>query len=835
MMVNKLKQTIQLLSCSISAIPNMRQIFCLFLFLFLGSVTMAQRTGSVTGTITDKNLQSPLSGVSVELSETRQVVTSDSSGNFRITGITPKTYTLRFSSVGYSPVTLYNIVVTSGNELNLAIQLEPAVTGLEEVKVLSTRRTAVAASLETPLSVQRLTTEEIRSNPGGNFDISRVIQALPGVGGTSGSVGGYRNDIIIRGGAPNENVYYLDGIEIPVINHFATQGSAGGPTGILNVSFLEDVKLSSSAFDARFDNALSSVFQFRQRTGNPNKVQGNIRLSATELAGTIEGPLSKNTSFLASARRSYLQLLFKAIDLPIRPSYWDFQYKITHRIDKKTTLTFLGVGAIDDFTFAAPKEATPEKLYILDATAPIHQRNYTIGATLRRQVKNGYWNLALSRNYFDNKIEKFDNNDEGNEAARRLGIFSQETENKLRLDVNKTINGWKVTYGAMAQYVNSDNDNFKRLRKEIRDQSNTVIQPAVVLDYQSDISFMRYGAFSQISRRYMNNRLGLSAGLRSDMNGFTATGMNPLKTLSPRISASYVLADKWTLNGSVGVYYKLAPYTILSFRDNAEVLVNKETDYTRSTHYTIGTEYLPANSTRFTAEVFYKKYSQVPVSVRDGISLANMGGDFGVVGNEDVVTNGKGTTYGFELFAQQKLTRRFFGTFSYTYFVSRYSGADGREIASAWDNRHLLSFIMGYKFNRNWELGMKFRYQGGAPYTPFDLTASQLNYLTFGTGIQDYTKLNTQKLKAFHASDIRIDKKWNFKKTTLNLFLDITNWYKATNPASPQYTFKRNADNTAFLTTDGQPIRQDGSNAIPFILNNEDATLIPTIGFIVEF
>jgi TonB-dependent Receptor Plug Domain len=142
-----------------------------------------------------------------------------------------------------------------------------------------------------------------------------VIQALPGVSGTAGSVGGFRNDIIIRGGAPNENVYYIDGIEIPVINHFATQGSAGGPTGILNVSFLEDVKLSSSAFDARFDNALSSVFQFRQRTGNPNKVQGNVRLSATELAGTFEGPLSKNTTFLASARRSYLQLLFKAIDI----------------------------------------------------------------------------------------------------------------------------------------------------------------------------------------------------------------------------------------------------------------------------------------------------------------------------------------------------------------------------------------------------------------------------------------------------------------------------------------------------------------------------------------
>lgn len=240
---------------------------------------------------------------------------------------------------------------------------------------------AKVATLETPLSVQRLTTEEIRANPGGNFDISKVVQSLPGIGSGAASGGGPRNDIIIRGGAPNENVYYLDGVEIPVINHFSTQGSAGGPQGILNVSFIEDVKLSSSAFDAKFDNALSGVFEFKQKQGNQNKVQGNVRLSASELAATLEGPLNKkkDLTFLASARRSYLQLLFKVIDLPIRPNYWDFQYKVTYRPDAKSTLTFLGVGAIDDFGFAATKEATPEKLYTLNNTPTIKQWNYTGG------------------------------------------------------------------------------------------------------------------------------------------------------------------------------------------------------------------------------------------------------------------------------------------------------------------------------------------------------------------------------------------------------------------------------------------------------------------------
>ena len=290
-----------------------------------------------------------------------------------------------------------------------------------------------------------MTTEEIKSNPGGDFDISKVIQALPGVGG--GAQGGsFRNDIIIRGGGPNENVYYLDGIEIPVLNHFQTQGSSGGPQGMLNVSFIEDVKLNSSAFDARYDNALSSVFQFRQRTGNPNEFQGNVRLSATEFVLTSEGPLSKSgkTTFLASARRSYLQFLFQALDIPIRPNFWDFQTKITHQIDNKTSISFMALGAIDEFSFSTIKKETPEKLYIYNSNPLINQWNYTTGITLKRLTENGYFNLAISRNTFDNDIRKYEDNQIKDPNLVNLSLQSRETENKLRFDFNTSQNGWNL-------------------------------------------------------------------------------------------------------------------------------------------------------------------------------------------------------------------------------------------------------------------------------------------------------------------------------------------------------------------------------------------------------
>lgn len=816
---------------------NFQKNIAIIFLLFLPFAALSQNAGRLSGTVTDKTTQQRLPFATVTITGINRSVATDSSGNFRITDIPLNVYTIEISLVGYKKQSLYNMGITAGNEMNITVELEPDAQQLEGVLIKTNKRTARAATLETPLSVQRLTTEEIRSNPGGNFDISKVIQTLPGVGG--GAQGGsFRNDIIIRGGAPNENVFYLDGIEIPVINHFQTQGSSGGPQGILNVSFIEEVKLSTSAFDARYDNAMSSVFQFKQKTGNPNKVQGNIRLSATELAATFEGPLSKNkkTTFLASARRSYLELLFSALDLPIRPNYWDFQTRITHQFNKKTTLSILGIAAIDEFSFAKIKDATPEKLYILNSNPLINQWTYTGGVSLKRLIKNGFMNFALSRNSFDNDINRYEDNELKLPSQQTLSYQSRETENKFRFDINLNKKGWKIAYGAVIQLAGYDNRTFNVIRKELRDAANNIIQPAVTVNFNSPLeNFWRYGAFAQFSKRFFDNRLGLSTGIRTDMNSFTTEGNNGLKTLSPRIALSYVLADRWTLNASVGRYYKLAPYTILGFSDQNNRLVNQDSKYLQSDHYTAGFEYLPNDGLRFTVEGFYKDYANVPVSVRDGISLSNLGSDFNVLGNEAIVTNGKGRTWGMEIFAQKKLTNRFFGIFSYTYYRSQYSGRNNIYLPSSWDNRHLLSITSGYKFKRNWELGLKFRYQGGAPFTPYDETVSRLNYLTLGQGVLDFSRLNANRLGAFHASDIRIDKKWNLRKTTIDLFLDVTNWYAAKSPAQDSYTFKRNASNTGFMTSDGQPIKPDGSNAIPTFINNSDAQVTPTIGFIIEF
>ncbi len=817
---------------------TLKKLFTFYLvMLFPVTCLFAQATGSgvVTGVIKDKQTQETLIGVAVGIQGTSYGAITDTNGRFTINNIPSKTYNLAIQALGYENKTVYNVVVTSGNAQILNIELDPSgATALNEVVI---RKNPFSKNAESPMSLQTLSAQEIKSNPGGNFDVSRVIQAFPGVGGTSGSVGGYRNDLIIRGGAPNENVYYLDGIEIPVINHFATQGSAGGPTGILNISFIEDVQLYTSAFPSKYDNPLSGVLQLKQRRANPEKIQHNLRLSATELAYSTDGPIVKDKlTYMASARRSYLQLLFSALQLPIRPSYWDFQYKIDYQINKKLSFYTLAVGAIDNFSFVTPDDLTAENVYTLQSNPLINQWSYTNGYGLKGLAKNGYWNLTFSRNMLNNQLDKYLDNQNPSEATRTLKIKSVEAENKMRFNLNKNYRKWSYSFGAMSQYDHFTNDLFSVISPEITDSNNNVLQPAVTIGGSTDINFVRYGMNGQIAGKFADDLLNLSFGLRVDGNTFTDDGSNPLNTLSPRLAASYAITEKLKLNASAGRYYKIPTYTVLGYKDSTGKFVNRNAKYIQSDHLAAGIEYMPGwKGARVTVEGFYKLYNNYPISLLDSISLANKGGNFNVLGNEPVTSSGTGKSYGIEFQFQQKLTKNFFTILSLTIYNSEFTNLDGKYVPASWDNGQLLSFIGGYKFKKNWELGVKFRYQGGAPYTPYNMQASQASYLTLGTGVLDYAQFNTLRLSAFNAMDVRVDKKWNFKKWSFDLFLDITNLYASAQPSVPNFTFKRTEDNSGFETTDGAPIKADGSNGKPILLDDNSGTVIPSIGFIMEF
>ncbi len=815
------------------SMPKAMKNVLIIILLLVGFSANSQNLGTIQGQVIDLNTKAPLAFSKVFVEGTEKGAIADIDGNYKLE-LPVGTYTLRVSFVGYEAAKKFNIPVSSGNAETVNFELDQSSSELDKVDVVyQNDKIARTTDMVTPLSVQKLTSVEIESNPGGNFDVSKVVQTLPGVGGSSG--GAQRNDIIIRGGAPNENVYYLDGIEIPVLNHFQTQGSSGGAQGILNVSFIEDLKLSSSAFDARYDNALASTFVIKQRQGNREKLSGNLRASFTESVVTLEGPMGKKNDFLLSGRTSYLDLLFTLIDLPIRPNFTDYQFKTTFRPDNKTTINILGLGAFDRFNFAATKEDNDETEYLRRSLPFITQWNYTTGLSINKRIDGGFLNVALSRNMFDNRLDQFQDARNGEEEFRNFLLNSQEIENKFRFDFNKYTKGWKYSFGVAAQYVKYNYELYNKLSDAVYGSDGSLISPEIAINSQTSIDFAKFGAFGQVSKNFFKKKLLVSAGVRSDMNTFTDKGLNPLETISPRLSLAYHLTEKIDITASIGSYYKIPTYTSLGYRDAGGVLVNRDLDYIQSDHYVLGAQWLPKDGIRITAEGFYKDYKNYPVSVATGISLANQGSEFGAVGNEEVQTIGRGQTYGFELFVQQKLVKNIFYVMSYTYVRSLFSGTDGELIASAWDSQHLFSSTFGWNFGKGWKLGLKYRFAGGAPFTPFDLDASQQTYALTGNGVLDFNNVNSQRLRAFNQLDFRLDKIVNLKKVSFDFYIDIQNITAFKQESPSYYTFKRNEDNTGFETTDGAALAADGSNAVPLIIPNQSALITPTIGVIFEF
>lgn len=775
----------------------MKNLLTLFA-LFLGANLLFAQEVSIKGTVVDE-FGYPLAGAEVILVDTPLGAQTDIDGIYLINGVTPGSYNLSVRFLGYESQTLYNIIVKSKGNPEYNFSLSPKAEALEGV-VLQVDN-FISRPKESPLSTRTLSAVELATYPGGNNDVVQVAQTLPGV---SPSVGGFRNDLIIRGGAPNESVYYLDGIEIPNINHFSTQGSAGGPVGMINVSFIENVTLSASSFDARYDNALSGVLQFEQRKGSSEGWNRNIRVSASETALTFDGPISEKTTFIGSVRRSYLQFLFELIGLPIRPDYWDYQYKIDHTIDDYNSISLIGIGAIDDFSVEAPEVFDEEATAQLEQSPFIDQRTHVAGISWQHKLKSqpGKFTLSLSHNRLQNTFTQY--TDPENETGAYFINKSLEAETKLRFALVRYLGKLKWAYGMNLQQSNYEN--------------NTTIEQ-INNSFFSTIEFYKYGLFTQLSGN-LGTKTEFTFGLRLDDDSFTKN--NLLDHISPRGALTFNFNEDLSATLGIGRYLKIPTYTQLGYQ-SAGIFVNENLSYVQSDHLTAGIKKYFGNTTLLSIEGFLKSYSNYPISVLDEISLANKGAGFEVLGNEEVESSGKGRSYGLELLYQQKLSNNFYGLFSYTYFFSEFSGLDPNIYRrSTWDSRHLASFTGGYKLNKNWEISSRFRYNGKTPYAPIDETFSLANYPDLRL---DYDLLGNENylLDPFTQLDLRIDKKWNFTSSSFNLFIEVQNLLSADNPTPPEYGLARNSD---------------GSIKNPSQLKElprSEGQFIPSIGLVFDF
>ncbi|MCS3219387.1 TonB-dependent receptor [Bacteroides thetaiotaomicron] len=792
----------------------MKRLLSLLLFCNITiSFLLAQPVHQVKGTVIDKSSRQPLEFINVMIVGLNKGGVTNAEGKFSIGQVPPGIYRLQASAIGYKTVTTPEYILST-RDLHIQIEMEENQTELEGVTVTAS---PFRRDIESPVSLRIIGLQEIEKSPGANRDISRIVQSYPGV---AFSPIGYRNDLIVRGGSPSENRFYLDGVEIPNINHFSTQGASGGPVGILNADLIREVNFYTGAFPTDKGNALSSVLDFKLRDGDMERNSLKATLGASEVSLASNGHLGKKTSYLVSVRQSYLQFLFDMLGLPFLPTFTDAQFKLKTRFDARNELTVLGLGGIDKMKLNT-KADDEDNEYILSYLPKIQQETFTLGAVYRHYAGAHVQSVVASHSYLNNRNTKYQQNDESDPEHLMLRLRSTEQNTQLRLENSSSFRNWKVTVGTSLDYSQYSNTTFQKV---YTDRAQT-------FDYHTYLGIMRWGLFGTVNYTSIDERFTASLGLRADANNYSAAMKDLSDQLSPRLSLSYQLTEHWSLSGNAGLYYQLPPYTALGFKNNNGLYANKYAlRYMQVSQGSIGLNWRKGDTFEVSVEGFYKDYDKIPLSVADGIPLTCKGNDYGVIGNELLTSTAQGRSYGAELLLKWLVAKKLNLASSFTLFKSEYrTDKESEYIASAWDNRFIFNLRGTYNLPRHWSVGMKVSCIGGAPYTPYDADKSSLvtAWNAQGKPYYDYTRYNEERLPAFTQVDIRIDKTFYLKRCMLGFYIDLQNI------AGSKLKQADVLMSTGVIKNPDAPITEQ--RYVMKSLKQESGTLLPTLGITFEY
>jgi hypothetical protein len=712
-----------------------------------------QPRGAVAGLIMDAITERPVAGADVVLAGTGLSAKADASGRYRLENVPPGVYQLTVRAVGYMPFVQSNVVVGSGKPYTANVMLNPQAVRLEALEITPSYFRAPAAART---STQVLGREETRRAPGVQQDIVRAVALLPGVSVTSAG----RNDLFVRGGAPYENLFVVDGIQVPNVNHFGSQGSTGGPLSLVNIEFVQEASFSAGGYGARYGDRTASFTNIRLREGNGDRLSGELNLSATGFGLIMEGPLPGNGSFLGSIRRSYLDLIFRAADFSFVPRYWDFSFKTAHPIGRDNTLSFLLIGALDRVDFN--NETADDRFDNSRILAP-EQNQYFTGLTWKHFLPQGTLTLTLGRTFTEFNSEQRDSL--GQTTFRSL---SNEGENTLQADLSlEPGRRTTLSVGAVAHYASDLKydtfiDGFFRL------DENGI--PST-LSVDTTFSAFRIAGYAEVGQG-LTNRLSGSLGARVTHYAFIDE-----TRLDPRLGLRYAVGGTTALIGSAGRYHQPPSYIwLVGDPANPSTL-----DPIRSDQVVLGLEQQLRPDTRLQIEVFYKWYgSYAARAFRPQAVLAPSGFEdvtndipFGL---EPLTSVGTGRSYGVELFLQKKLSEvPLYGLVSLTFAHSEFEALDGVTRPGAYDGHFIANILAGYRFNAAWEVSGKFRLATGLPSTPF---------ITEGiyTGRLDFSQYNAgPRLPLFNALDVRVDRRWSFRGWQLEVYIDIQNIYGRNN------------------------------------------------------
>ncbi len=730
--------------------------YTLAFFLVIPNMSFAQTyTGTIRGKVIDTETKSPIVGATVMVLDTKLGSTTNTEGAFNIQNIPVGSYSVRVNFIGYLPLTKTDIIVRS--QRTTEVEVEIIETSLESNEVVVTAGYFNERPDE-PTSVTSMSYEEIRRAPGSGGDVSRIILGLPSLA----KVNDQSNSLIVRGGSPTENAFFIDGIEVPNINHFPTQGATGGPIGIINVDLINDVTFSAGGFPATYGDKLSSVMELSLREGNKEKYDTQLDLNFAGFGGTAEGPFSGGGSFLLSMRRSYLDLLVKTIDIgtSIVPTYGDVNFKATYPLSSKHTVSILDIFS-DDHNNPDAAAAVENKM-IFYGNQDIYEN--TAGITWRALWNNNIYSAAsLSYSFSKYKEDWFETNSDVHIVRNRSyeGAIQFRSTMHFKIDDRNTIEA-----GIEGKNLSNEYDNaYSAYTDALGDSTAQFI-------FNDNPGARKIGAYVN----YIFNpfsRLTLTFGSRWDYFSF-----NKASVFSPRLAALYQLSELTSLKASTGIYFQDIPLLLLAQNET-----NKNLKTPRAVHYIIGIDHLLTESTKLSVEVYQKDYDSFPLdpSQPSLFVMDELFYRYGFFFNHNSLTDkGKAMSRGVEIMLQKKLAQNFYGLASASYSTVRYRGDDGVWRNRVFDNRIIFSIEGGYKPNSEWEFSARWIFAGGVPYTPLDIAASQ----ALNRDVLDQTRINAARMPDYHSLNIRADKRFHFVNSNMVTYLSIWNAYNRKNVAS---------------------------------------------------
>jgi hypothetical protein len=756
----------------------LRKKYIPLFFLFHFSISLAGQpiTQTVRGTITDKLTKETLIGAIVLLldSSHQKGAATDADGNFRIPNVPLGRQQFMVSYLGYKSQ-LLSAVVTSGKEVVFNVELEQSVIQGKEVKVVAERRKDKPNNEMAAVSARSFTFEETSRYAGSLLDPARMAMNYAGVNGASDA----RNDIIIRGNSPLGLLWRLNGVDIPNPNHFGSLGVTGGPISILNNNSLDKSDFLTGAFPAEYGNAIGGAFDLQMRSGNNEQHEflGQIGFNGLEV-GT-EGPLGKKNraSYMLNYRYSTLGV-FKALGLNFGagsavPQYQDVTFKADVNTLKAGKFSLFGIGGISYAeTLDADRDTTEDNIYD------------------NNMRQNGFFgnNMGIAGL---THVYLFDNT-----SYSRLTIAASSAAQKYRIDSISTSDNYPVPWYRnfsdqqkySASYTVSKKFSTKDFLKagldvkQIEFSIHDSIFDNPVFRTHADAAggSQLYQAYASWQHRF-SDKLSVSPGIH-----YQHFAYNNTSAIEPRLGVKWELKEGKSVSFGTGMHSQLQPmYTYFQQTlqpGGTSALTNKDLGFTKSNHFVLAYDQSYSNNLRLKIETYYQQLSNIPVEMKSSTwSMQNEGADFGVSAIDSLVNEGTGKNYGAELTFEKFYSKGYYFLFTASLYESKYTASDGVERNTAFNGNYTVNLLAGKEFTirKKNVFGMNIRVvtSGGKRYIPIDFAKSEAS----GETEYDYTQAYEKRQKDYFRTDVKISYRFNGKKVTHELALDVDNVFNTQN------------------------------------------------------